>query len=206
MRRKIFAVTDPVLINTMLMQGEYGTLALYGSDRGQPPAPYAVPLNYVYHDGDIYFHGSPKGKKMRLLKENPRVSFSIVTETNIIPSYFSSTEGLACPATAFFKSINIDGRAEIIEDRNDIAQAFGAMMRTLQPEGQYKDFSDPAYDQEFKALVMVKIQIIKLEAKFKFGQNVDQESFQMIVDNLKKRSTTQDQKTCAEMLKIRPLP
>ncbi|MDH3354732.1 MAG: pyridoxamine 5'-phosphate oxidase family protein, partial [Chromatiales bacterium] len=109
--KKIFKITDKNLISEMLNSAEYGVLALCGKK------PYAVPVNFVYLDGSIYFHGSPKGKKMRLLKENNNVSFNVTTDSTIIPSYFSSTEELACPASAFFRSIIIDGKAEIIAHR-----------------------------------------------------------------------------------------
>jgi len=37
--------------NEILTNAEYGTLATMGID----DYPYAVPLNYVYHNGSIYF-------------------------------------------------------------------------------------------------------------------------------------------------------
>ena len=56
-----FDITDDKLIVEVLNLAEHGVLALYDAK------PYAVPVNFVYLDGAIYFHGSPKGKK----NENP---------------------------------------------------------------------------------------------------------------------------------------
>ena len=52
---------------------------------------------------------------MNIILKNIKLSFSVVENYALIPSYFSSTEGLACPATQFFKSIIVDGEAELVE-------------------------------------------------------------------------------------------
>ena len=43
----------------ILQKHHEGVLALIDAD-GQP---YAVPLNYWYHDNTLYFHGAPKDIK-----------------------------------------------------------------------------------------------------------------------------------------------
>lgn len=191
--KKIFEITDEQLITEMLNSAEYGVLALCDTK------PYAVPVNFAYLDSCIYFHGSPKGRKMDILKENNRVSFNVTSDATIIPSYFSSTENMACPASSFFKSIIIDGEAEIIESREELAKVFAALMKKLQPEGKYKAFDSPEYDKQFAALSVVKITIENLSAKFKLGQNVNQQRFQMIVGHLEKRGRPIDLLTANAM-------
>lgn len=191
--KKIFKITDKNLISEMLNSAEYGVLALCGKK------PYAVPVNFVYLDGSIYFHGSPKGKKMRLLKENNNVSFNVTTDSTIIPSYFSSTEELACPASAFFRSIIIDGKAEIIAHREEVAAIFTAMMNKLQPEGKFTAFDSSEYDKQFAALSVVKINIHEISAKFKFGQSLNQERFQMVIKHLDERGEEIDLLTVKAM-------
>ncbi|CAC9616655.1 hypothetical protein [uncultured Gammaproteobacteria bacterium] len=198
MIKKISEIKDQVLIEQMLLSGSYGVLSLMDDK------PYGVPLNYIYFKGAIYFHSTPKGKKIHLLKQNPQVSFSVVTEDTIIPSNFSSNKGLACPATSFFKSVIIEGNAQIIEDFDEIGKIFTAMMQIFQPEGGYLPFENEAYEKEFKALVMVKINIEQLSAKFKFGQGLNQQRFQMLIDNLQKRGTKMDLLTIKAMHQYRP--
>jgi len=64
--------------------------------------PYSVPVNFVRIDDEIYFHGAKKNRKMEMIAQNPKVSFSVVENYLLILSYFSSTDALACPATQFF--------------------------------------------------------------------------------------------------------
>ena len=185
-----FEIKDKVLIYDVLDKAEYGTLALCVENK-----PYAVPVNFVRIEDDIYFHGALKNKKMKMLEQNPNVSFSVVENYALIDSYFSSTEGLACPATQFFKSVSIEGRAEVLESREVKAKVFEALMQKLQPKGGYKPFSDKAYDIAIKATAVVKLQVENLSCKFKFGQHLNEERFEMIVSALLERGTQTDIQT-----------
>jgi len=188
-----FNITDPALIAAMLDAIPYGVLAL-GGER-----PYAVPVNFVWLDGAIWFHSSPKGKKMRLIAAHPQVSFNVVRDELIIPSFFSSREGLACPASSFSRSVTIDGTAAIVSSREEIARAFTAMMEKLQPQGGYTAFDSAAYDAKFAAIAMVRIEVESLSAKFKFGQNLSPERFAMVLDHLEQRGSELDLLTAQSM-------
>lgn len=70
----------------LLTSSEYGVLSTTGVD-GQP---YSVPLNYVYRDNALYFHCALIGHKLDNIKENPKVSFCVVGDVEILPSKFST--------------------------------------------------------------------------------------------------------------------
>ena len=70
----------------LLAEGEYGVLSTVDND-GQP---YGVPLNYVYKDNCIYFHCALKGHKIDNMDDNPKVSFCVVGNTEVLPSEFST--------------------------------------------------------------------------------------------------------------------
>ncbi len=196
--KKIFEITDPVMIHAILDQAAYGTLAVTEGE-----TPYAVPVNFVRVGGDIYFHGALSNRKMKALRANPRVSFSVVESYSVIASFFSATEGSACPATHFFKSVSIDGIASLVESREEKAVMFTALMEKLQPEGGYKPFSEESYDKVLKATAVVKITPERTCAKFKFGQHLSQERFEMIITHLQQRGTERDLETVALMHQMR---
>jgi len=183
-----FEIKDKDIIYDILDKAEYGTLALSVDD-----VPYAVPVNYVRIDNDIYFHGALKNKKMKMLSQNPKVSFSVVENYALIDSDFSTTEGLACPATQFFKSVSMEGIATMVESREEKAKVFTALMQKLQPKGGYKPFSDAEYDSAIKATAVVKIELSHLSCKFKFGQHLSEERFEMILSHLEQRGTKIDE-------------
>jgi nitroimidazol reductase NimA-like FMN-containing flavoprotein (pyridoxamine 5'-phosphate oxidase superfamily) len=136
---------------------------------------------------------------MKMLSQNPKVSFSVVENYALIDSDFSTTEGLACPATQFFKSVSMEGVATTVESRDEKAKVFTALMQKLQPKGGYKPFSDGEYDSAIKATAVVKMEVGHLSCKFKFGQHLSEERFEMIVSYLEERGTKIDMRTVEMM-------
>jgi len=193
-----FEIKEKKIIYDILDSVEYGTLALCIDNR-----PYAVPMNFVRIDEYIYFHGAIKSKKMKILAQNQNASFSVVENYSLIDSDFSSTKGLACPVTQFFKSVTIDGVIEMVESRDEKAIMFEAIMKKLQPKGGYKPFSDEAYNKTLKATAVFKLVANHIACKFKFGQHLNSERFEMIISNLKARGTKMDIATIEVMRELR---
>ncbi len=108
--KRIFEITDKNMISEILHNAKYGTLALCIDNK-----PYSLPINFVEIDEVIYFHGSKKGKKIDIIKNNCNASFCVVESLSLLPSYFSTHKGDACPATHLFKSVIIDGEIKFIE-------------------------------------------------------------------------------------------
>ena len=188
--KQIFEIKDKKTIYDVLDRAEYGTLALSVDN-----IPYAVPVNFVRIDEIIYFHGALKNKKMEMLKKNQHVSFSVVENYSLIASFFSSTDGLACPATQFFKSVSISGTSGVIEGKEEKEMMFEALMQKLQPEGKYRPFSEEAYEKALNATAVIKIVPSEIQCKFKFGQHLTQERFEMILEHLEQRDTQIDRET-----------
>ena len=83
-----------------------GVLALLGDDG----YPYAVPLDFVYDDGKIYFHSAAEGHKIDAIRRCDKVSFC-VTE-----------QGERAPGEWWLKvrSVIAFGRIRILEDRDEV--------------------------------------------------------------------------------------
>jgi uncharacterized protein len=70
----------------LLKAGEYGILSTSGKDN----IPYGVPISYILKDNAIYFHCALDGSKLDKISENPRVCFTIVGKTKVLPDKFST--------------------------------------------------------------------------------------------------------------------
>ncbi len=81
----------------IVKNGEYAVLATTGSDN----YPYAVPLNYAYDNGSIYFHCALSGHKIDNIAHNARVSLCIVDNAEVVPKEFSTK----------FRSVVVFGKA-----------------------------------------------------------------------------------------------
>ncbi len=65
-------VEDKKWMEKILYEEEVGHLSL--SENG---IPYVIPINYAYIDNKIIIHGSVKGKKIDIIKENPNCCFAV---------------------------------------------------------------------------------------------------------------------------------
>lgn len=86
MRRKDKAMTEEATM-TVLKEAEYGFLSTVGEDG----YPYGIPVNYVYENGKIYFHGTCfMGHKNQNIAFCNKVCFSIARNTSVVADKFFS--------------------------------------------------------------------------------------------------------------------
>lgn len=90
-------------IAQILKDGKNGVLAVHGDE----DYPYAVPMSYAYSDGEIYLHCAKKGHRIDSINKNPKVSFCVIGQDNIIPEDFNT----------IFKSVIAFGKAEIVDEK-----------------------------------------------------------------------------------------
>lgn len=163
--------------------------------------PRVFPLNFV-HVGDlVYFHGSPTGEKMEAIASDPRVSFTVVDAASLIPSYLRHPRN-ACPATQYYRSVMIRGRAQVVEDAHEKARALQALMKKLQPEGGHEPIAaDSAlYEKALRATAVVSIAMESMTGKFKFGQNLTDKIRTQVSEGLRARGAPEDSSTVERML------
>lgn len=201
MRRKEFQIDQEEELDTFLNGMSFGFLGT-SDEQGHPRV---TPLNFVYTKGCFYFHGSHAGGKMEVIRSQQNVCFTVADEYALIPSYFSDPQ-LACPATAYFKSVTAYGKAEAVEDSSEKAIIFSLFMNKLQPEGGYDpiDAADPQYQSRLKGVAVIRITPEEITAKFKFGQNLKEEARANVIDGLSERNGARDAETIEMMEKYCP--
>ncbi|WP_058302311.1 pyridoxamine 5'-phosphate oxidase family protein [Gorillibacterium timonense] len=201
MRRKEFSMEEEQEIRLFLERQSFGYLGTIGPDGW----PSITPLNFVFYQGNLYFHGSKIGQKMANLQADPRVTFAVAEEYALIPSYFSDPQ-YACPATAFYKSVLLKGTARSIDDLSRKAEVLGAFMKKLQPEGGYVELNaeDPGYAAPVKGVAVVEIAVSEITAKFKFGQNLKEKKRENIQTRLQERGLSKDAETAELMSRYCP--
>lgn len=113
MRSKANMLTNEEVEN-ILKTSPNGTLALYG-ENGYP---YSVPVNFVYSDGKIYFHGAAEGYKLDCMKKDPHVSFSVIGKDDIAKENF----------TTLFSSVIAFGTIRVIATMEEKIPVLEAMV------------------------------------------------------------------------------
>ena len=178
-------------VQRILDTAPYASLGLSGKDGVS-----VVPVSFAGDPQAIVFHGKHGGRKMEAIRRNPRVFVSIVEPGSLIPSYFSSGEGLACPATQFFASLEIEGVAREVYDSLEKARAMKSLMQKYQPEGDYLPLeNEPRYAKVLNATAVIEIAVKELRLKIKYGQRLPEKRYERIRDFLGKRATPLDLET-----------
>jgi len=81
--------------------------------------PYAVPINHTYSDGKLYFHCAPTGRKLDMIRANPRVCY-------VVNNYFGDMrdfeDGVRCHGN--WESVIAYGEARVIDDPEELRSAF----------------------------------------------------------------------------------
>ena len=200
MRRKEFDLKDNAEIEGFLRTQKSGVLSLCEPD-GQS---YGVPLNYAYHTGRIVFHSSPIGKKADIIRSGSKAHFVIYKEYSIIPSYFTH-ERDACHATQFFASVMVSGDLYELTDLKEKAAALNALMEQLQGGGRFLPVSEmePSYAAMLQRTAVFALSAESVSAKYKFGQNLNSETAEMIIARLEERGNPLDLETAEMMRRLR---
>ena len=106
----------------MLAAATNGVLAVAGDDG----YPYAVPVSFAYEDGKIFFHStSDTSHKIDAIRKEPKVSFCVVTQDEILPKEFNT----------LYRSAIVFGRAKVLTDAKEAAH--GIMAITKKYSGAY---------------------------------------------------------------------
>jgi len=93
--------------------------------------PYVVPLNYAYADGRIVFHCGLAGKKLDVLKANPRVCFTVGRQAGEVRRH---AEGNPCHLDS--DSVICYGTARVIENVEERKAALDSFNLSFQPDAE----------------------------------------------------------------------
>ena len=119
--------------------------------------PYVVPMNYGYimEEGKLtlYMHSALKGKKLDMIRENPRVFFEL--DCDLTP--FEGER--ACQYGLSYSSVMGRGTARIVEDVEEKKAAMSVLMKT-QTE---KEFSFE--DRLVSVVAVIRIDVDQYTAK-----------------------------------------
>lgn len=131
-------------------------------------------LHGVVDDGWIAFHSAPKGEKTSLIGRLAVVCSEESVAT--VPSTFFDPVK-ACPATTYYRSVQVQGLVEEIEEPERKARILQRLMEKLQPEGGYLPISrpdgsyDPLYRPSVNGLLLAGVRLNEVAGKAKLAQN-----------------------------------
>jgi len=152
MTKRELQVTDLNEIKAILDKARVLRLGLAVNDE-----PYVVPMNYGYtmQDGKLtlYLHSALRGKKLDMLRANPRVFFELDCDLKPFDGVKPCQYGLS------YYSVMGRGNAVLVEDVEEKMRAMSVLMKTQTG----KDFS---FNEQLVSIVaVVRIDVAEYTAK-----------------------------------------
>jgi nitroimidazol reductase NimA-like FMN-containing flavoprotein (pyridoxamine 5'-phosphate oxidase superfamily) len=117
--------------------------------------PYVVPLNFGYNNGVVYLHSAKEGKKIDILRNNPKVCLAFSVDHFL--RY--QNEEVACSWSMKYRSVLIYGKVEFIEDTQERIDAMNFLMQKY--AGRDFKYSMPA----IREVLPFKVVIQKIEGR-----------------------------------------
>ncbi len=156
MRHPERELRDPETIRTLLEKVQVGRIATVN------PSGYPVikPVNFVYWGSRVYVHSSVKGEKTEDIRRGSLVCFEVD-----IPIAYVATQGPACQASFYYRSIILKGRASFIAGGEMKRKILEKMMAKYQPEGGFKEIGD----EELEKTAVIEITAEEITAKENLG-------------------------------------
>ena len=133
----------------ILTRGREGVLALSGDDG----YPYAVPLNFVYYNGALYFHCAKAGHKIDALRKDGRASFCVIDKADVVQEKY----------TTFFRSVIAFGIIREVEDDSEKYEAVKVLTEKYCPD--YAEKIPAEIEKEWNRLNILKLSIEHLSGK-----------------------------------------
>lgn len=143
MRRHDREITDPAVIEQIISEGKFTTVALTDGDE-----PYLVTLSYGYDAKNrrLCFHVARKGRKLDIIERNPRACATVVVDLG-----YNHGE---CEHP--FRSVVMTGRMRLAADDDEARDIMRSLLAQLEPtEGAWEAMrlDDEARMNSFRALV-----------------------------------------------------
>jgi len=148
MRRKDKEMTDPDAIASVIRRSIVCRLGMTDGDQ-----PYVIPMSFGYRDGAVYFHSASEGRKIGILRKNPRVCIEFDVDCRL------KTGESACQWGFYFQSAIAFGVAAFIENATEKQAALDIIMRQYSSEA----FTYP--ESALAKIVVIKVNVTELTGK-----------------------------------------
>jgi nitroimidazol reductase NimA-like FMN-containing flavoprotein (pyridoxamine 5'-phosphate oxidase superfamily) len=151
MRRKDREITDRAEMEAILAEAQVCRLALTDGEE-----PYIIPLCFGYADNAIWFHSAREGKKIDLIRKNPRCCFEVDLTEGAMP------DKKPCSWEFRYRSVICTGTARIVDTCGEKREGLACILQHY-GAGEY-DFTEADLDR----VCVVKTGITEMTGK-KYG-------------------------------------
>lgn len=179
---------------SFLRTHDFGQFIAPGAGR---PLPIVVPTHFVYGGGDeALFHFARPNPVWRALEESERGMLTVIGAYTYVDAQLNTgpedEPGYGVP-TSYYASVQIAGRAEVVDDPEEMAALLNTQMAHFEPDREGHEVSTGnEYGKLLPAIRGVRFHFEDVRAKFKFGGNRKPEHARAIAEALSARGRDLD--------------
>ncbi|MCK9302022.1 MAG: pyridoxamine 5'-phosphate oxidase family protein [Bacteroidales bacterium] len=113
----------------IMLQARYCSLAMVDGDM-----PYVVPMNFAFNDEFVYLHGASTGRKIDILKHNPKVCLCFCCDGSI----YHQDKKMACSYGMNYKSVIIYGHLSFVDNYDEKVSILNKVMEKYTGKNDFK--------------------------------------------------------------------
>ncbi|MFX1393315.1 MAG: pyridoxamine 5'-phosphate oxidase family protein [Promethearchaeota archaeon] len=149
MRRKEKEIIDIKEIESIIDRASVCRIGL-----SEDNLPYIIPMNFGYKNNFLYFHSTPVGKKIDIIKKNNNVCFELDIDHELLIS------GDICNSSMKYHSVIGFGKASFINNAEEKRKALNIITNHYLSKDSH----------EYNERLLEKITIIKIEIENMTGK------------------------------------
>lgn len=201
MRRSEFAMAPAQALQFLRQQ----TLAHLASTTPEG-TPVLRTVHTVVVDDWLCFHAAPAGEKTAVVGRGVVLGAEELVAT--VPSTFFDPQR-ACPATTYYRSVQVHGRLEAIETPEQKARVLQSLMEALQPQGGHLpvDADHPLYRAAVAGLLIAGVKLdvpTRIVGKAKLAQNLKPLARAQLLESLWRRGEPSDPRAIERLREANP--
>jgi transcriptional regulator len=169
----------------------FGVLAVNNLDPAQ--APLVLPLHFTVLGDELLFHLARPNPVWPHLEVATEVRLSVHGDYAYIPSYWRAKVGdpeeVGVP-TSYYTAVQFVCRATIIDHPEGKVAILDAQLADFQPEGRHATVAAdrPPYGKMLYGIRGVRLQVLRVDAKFKYDEAKPVEHRERVTRFLKERN------------------
>lgn len=152
-RQEKLSCTDEQRIDQFLNQARTGYLGLADGE-----FPYVVPLNFIWMNGAMYFHGAAHGRKINVIDANSNCCFTVAEDVGTMVSPIPAKTDTA------YMSVMLFGVLETVSDLNEATAAMQGMLDKYVP-GYYDKNLSQSHVERYRSSLGSHTVVFKLIPK-----------------------------------------
>lgn len=133
----------------LLISSDFGILSIHGEDG----FPYGVPVNHILMDKTIYIHSAMEGHKISALVQNPKASYTVIGQAEVIPETFET----------FYESAVAFGQVRLLDAGEEKMKALHGFIDRFSSE--FKTSGNEYVEKNAPRTMIIALDLIYLTGK-----------------------------------------